>query len=63
MFLFVKHAFQKVIITLQLNDWKSGKKIVSKTLQIWGILAKTFSIYFFMFILVTDFSKKYSNYN
>ena len=52
-------GFSKNYSTLQLNDWKSVKQIVTKNLQIWKILAKIFSI-FFMFLLVTDFSKRYS---
>ena len=54
-------GFSKSYITLQLNDWKSGKQIVAKSLQIWAILAKMFSIYFVMILLVKDFSKRYSS--
>ena len=34
--------FSKSYITLKLNDWKSGKQVITNTLQIWAILAKMF---------------------
>ena len=60
MFYYVRPSFRLFKKLLQLNDWKSGKQIVPKSLQIWAILAKMFSIYFVMILLVKDFSKRYS---
>ena len=56
-------GFSKRYITLKLHDWKSEKRSVAKTLQIWAILANLFSIYFFMFLLVTDLLKGIAHYN
>ena len=49
--------------TLQLNDWKSRKKIIAKTLQICTFPAKKVSINFLCFFWLQAFQKFISHYN